>query len=85
MFDGAYPPGVEGWMLDFLDEDDFDYRACTNCQHYQECPAGMICGVLEVEYENDHGTEELKSLSCEDYLEMFGKEPDDYCDDWEEE
>lgn len=87
MFDGAYPPGVEGWMIDryFGEDEDGEYRACENCQHYQECPAGWICGVLEVEYENDHGTEGLKALSCDDYIRLFSKDPDEYCDDWEEE
>lgn len=79
MFDGSYPPGVDDRMLDdYFGEG--EYTACENCQHYIE----GCCGVLETAYENEHGTEKLKALSEDDYLTLFGKEPDDGCEDWEE-
>lgn len=82
MFEGAYPPGVEGWMLDqYFGDGDYEEpdRYCENCMYYEEKTCGMICGVLEAEY----STEELEAMSDKEYMEKFGKEPDDYCDDHE--
>ena len=76
MMDGSYPPGVYGWMLDDLDEPP---RSCENCMYYEEMTCGYICGVLEAEYT----TEELESMSDEEYMAKFGKDPDDYCNDHE--
>ena len=78
MFDGAYPPGVEGWMLDYLDPAE-PPRNCENCMYYEERTCGYICGVKEAEYT----AEELDSMSDEEYMGKFGTNPDDYCDDHE--
>lgn len=78
--DGSYPPGVEGWMLDryFFDENEPD-RYCENCMYYEERTCGMICGVLEAEYSETA----LGEMTDEEYMEKFGKQPDDCCPDHE--
>ena len=80
--DGSYPPGVSGWMID----DYFDGidpveppRSCENCTYYEERTCGHICGMLEAE----HSREELEAMSDEEYMQKFGKDPDDCCEDHE--
>ena len=79
MFDGAYPPGVEGWMIDQYFGDGEPDRYCENCMYYEERTCGYICGVMEAEYT----AEELEAMSDEEYMAKFGKEPDDYCNEHE--
>lgn len=79
MMDGAYPPGVEGWMLDEYFGDNEPPRSCENCMYFEERTCGMICGVLEAECSDT----ELGDMSDEEYMKRFGKSPDDYCNDHE--
>lgn len=51
MFDGSYPPGADGWMLDDYPDPAEPPRSCENCMYYEERTCGMICGVLEAEYD----------------------------------
>ena len=80
--DGAYPPGVDGWMIDqYFGEGDYEEpdRCCENCMYYEERTCGMICGVLEAECSDT----ELGDLTDDEYMERFGKQPYDYCNDHE--
>lgn len=82
MMDGSYPPGVEGWMLDqYFGEGDYEEpdRYCENCMYYEERTCGYICSILEAECSDT----ELGDLTDEEYMERFGKQPDDYCNDHE--
>lgn len=82
MFDGSYPPGVSGWMIDaYFDSIDPEEppRMCENCTFYEERTCGYICSILEAEYSAD----DLEAMSDEEYMEKFGKEPDDVCEDHE--
>lgn len=54
-------------------------RNCENCMFYEERTCGYICGVLEAEF----SSEELEAMSDEEYMQKFGKKPDDYCNDHE--
>lgn len=54
-------------------------RNCENCMFYEERTCGYICGVLEAEF----SSEELEAMSNEEYMQKFGKKPDDYCNDHE--
>ena len=76
--DGAYPPGVDGWMLDDFDDGRPD-GCCENCVYYEERTCGYICSILEAECSDT----ELGDLTDEEYMERFGKQPDDYCNDHE--
>ena len=78
--DGAYPPGISGWMLDaYFGDDGAPDRCCENCAYYEERTCGMICSVLEAECSDT----ELGDMTDEEYMERFGKEPDDCCEDHE--
>lgn len=82
MMDGSYPPGVSGWMIDaYFDSIDPEEppRMCENCTFYEERTCGHICSILEAEY----SAEDLEAMSDEEYMEKFGKEPDDFCEDHE--
>jgi len=79
MFDGSYPPGADGWMLDDYPDPAEPPRSCENCMYYEERTCGMICGVLEAEYSETA----LGDMTDEEYMEKFGKQPDDYCDEHE--
>lgn len=78
--DGAYPPGVEGWMVDnYFGDSEEPPRSCENCMYFEEKTCGYVCGILEAEM----STEELEAMSDEEYMAKLGKQPDDYCDDHE--
>ena len=83
MFDGAYPPGVTGKMIDDFFDPVEPPRNCENCSFYDLHTCGGICGILEAEYEAEHSKEELEAMSDEEYMQKFGKKPDDYCNDHE--
>ena len=79
MMDGAYPPGVEGWMLDsYFGEDDPEEppRCCDNCEYF----FNGSCTVAEA----DLTQEQIDAMSDEEYTELVSREPDDYCDEWKE-
>ena len=79
MFEGAYPPGVTGKMIDKLEYPE----RCEFCTFFEERTCGYICGVLEAGY----SAEELGSMSDAHFMNIFGKAPDDWCSDfrrWEE-
>ena len=78
MFDGSYPPGVTGKMIDGLDPVE-PPRFCGNCVFYEEKACGCICGVLEAGYSE----KELEAMTDEEYMRNFGKNPEDYCKDHE--
>ena len=78
MFDGSYPPGVEGWMLDDYEREE-PPENCVDCAYYEERNCGFICSILEAEYTS----EELEAMSEEEYAEKFGKDPYDHCNDFE--
>lgn len=79
MFDGAYPPGVTGKMID----DAFDPvelpENCETCMFYEERTCGYICSILEAEYSETA----LGEMTDDEYMKKFGKHPDDYCTDFE--
>lgn len=79
MFDGSYPPGVTGEMLDAYFGDDEPDRNCRNCMFYEERTCGYICGILEAECSETA----LGDMTDEEYMKKFGKEPDDCCVDHE--
>lgn len=69
MFDGAYPPGVTGKMIDDYFEG-LDGECCGNCSHFN----GTYC---TKEWNN------MDSDYC--IPDRDEHDEDDYCDDWEEE
>ena len=75
---GDYPPGVTGAMIDNIDPVEIP-RRCENCTFYEETTCGFICGLKEAEYT----AEQLEKLTDSEYMERFGKKPDDYCHDHE--
>lgn len=80
--EGAYPPGVNGKMIDMLECAE-PPRNCENCMFYEERTCGMVCSVLEAEYSETA----LGDMTDEEYIEKFVKQPDDYCNDhklWED-
>jgi len=80
MFDGAYPPGVYGKMLDdYFGDPAEPPEECIDCTFYEERKCGYICGVLEAEYT----AEELDAMTDEEYRQKFCKEPHDGCADFE--
>ena len=67
MFEGAYPPGVTGKMIDdYFGEN--DKRCCWNCTAYN----GEYCTKEWDDYDESYKVEE-RDL----------KDPDDFCDDWD--
>lgn len=82
-FDGAYPPGVTGKMIDeMLDPVEFP-ECCMTCTFYEDRTCGNICSLLETAYENAHEAGALDKLTDDEYMQKFGKKPDDYCTDYE--
>ena len=82
MFDGAYPPGVTGDMIDeyFRETDPAEPpEVCQYCTFYEERTCGCICSVLEADYSETA----LGDMSDDEYMQKFGKKPDDTCDDFE--
>ena len=83
---GNYPPGVTGKMIDeYYDRIDpvEPPMNCGNCTYYEERTCGMICSVLEA----DCSETALGEMTDKEYMEKFGKQPDDYCEDhkfWED-
>lgn len=72
MFEGSYPPGVTGKMIDHYAGEDYVCR-CENCFHYD----GGYCTKDWNNMDDDYMIPERDE-----------KDPDDYCDDyvaWEEE
>ena len=67
MFDGAYPPGVTGAMIDHYAGED-NKRRCENCLYFD----GTYC----IREWNNADEDYLIS-------ERDEREPDDYCDDYE--
>ena len=83
LFDGAYPPGVTGKMIDDLFDAVEPPETCEYCMFYEERTCGYICSVLEAEYT----AEQLEVMSDTEYMQKFGKKPDDCCKDfkrWED-
>lgn len=78
MTDGAYPPGVTGTMIDELECAE-PPETCETCMFYEERTCGYICSILEAGYEE----KELKEMSDTEYMQKFGKKPDDRCKDYE--
>lgn len=79
MFDGAYPPGVTGRMIDEYFDSAEPPEECQYCTFYEERTCGYICSVLEAEYSDTA----LGDLSDVEYVQKFGKQPDDTCNDFE--
>lgn len=76
MFDGAYPPGVEGWMID----DYFDSidpaeppRECENCEYWFNGSCTMA--------EADYSAEEIEAMSDDEYTQLVSRDPDDCCEE----
>lgn len=71
MFEGAYPPGVTGKMIDDYFEG-LDSQCCGNCIHYdfryEACT--LTWDNLNSDYYNPNTDDRAE---------------DDYCDEWEEE
>ena len=65
-------------MLDFLDPAE-PPECCETCTFYEERTCVYICSILEAECSDT----ELGDMSDEEYMKRFGKDPDDYCDDYE--
>ena len=78
MFEGAYPPGVQGWMIDNIDPVE-PPRNCENCTFYEHSRCGYICGLREAEFT----AEQLEKMTDEEYMKTFGRKPDGYCHDHE--
>ena len=79
MFDGAYPPGVEGWMLDDSPDPAEPPENCRYCMFYEERTCGYICSLLEAECSETA----LGDMTDEEYMKKFGKDADDYCNNFE--
>lgn len=79
MFDGAYPPGVTGKMIDEFYDPVEPPRNCGNCMFYEERTCGYVCSVLEAEYSDTA----LGKMTDDEYIKKFVKQPDDYCHDHE--
>lgn len=78
LFDGSYPPGVEGWMLDEMEREE-PPRTCENCMFWEERTCGYICSVLEAGFDD----KEIGEMSDEEYMRRFLKDKDDCCKDHE--
>ena len=78
MFEGAYPPGVTGKMIDDTFEPVEPPESCFSCMFYEERTCGCVCSVIEAEYT----AEELDAMTDEEYMKRFSKYPDDYCKDY---
>lgn len=72
MFDGAYPPGVTGKMIDSLENE----CCCENCNNYFH----GTCDIAERPFT----AEQIEEMSDEEYAGLVERDPDDYCDSWEE-
>ena len=68
MFDGAYPPGVTGKMIDDYFEG-LDSMCCGNCSYYD----GTYCMKEWNNMDRDYCVPDRDE-----------KDEDDYCKDWEE-
>lgn len=79
MMDGSYPPGVYGWMLDDFFDRDEPPETCETCMFYEERTCGYICSIAEAEFTG----EELGAMTDNDYMQKFGRSPDDHCYDYE--
>lgn len=76
MFDGGYPPGVTGRMIDeyFDDVDPAEPpRECSNCEYW----FNGSCTLAEAEYT----AEEIEAMSDEEYTKLVSRDPDDCCED----
>lgn len=78
--DGAYPPEFTRREIDALEYPEH----CETCMFYEERTCGMICSILETEYENSHEDGALDKLTDDEYMQKFGKDPDDHCNDYEQ-
>ena len=79
MFEGAYPPGVTGKMIDdYFHDRDLD-RCCENCENYFNGTCNLADRGLSAE--------EIDAMSDDEYTELVERQPDDSCDDheWREE
>ena len=71
MFEGAYPPGVTGKMIDALEGDG---RCCDNCRYYN----GDCCTREWNNAEEDYKVTERDERDPEDYCDEYESEEDDY-------
>lgn len=70
MFDGSYPTGVTGKMIDDLEGRNI--QCCGNCIHY--------------DFRREACTLTWNNLDSDYYCsETDDRAEDDYCDEWEEE
>lgn len=68
MFEGAYPPGVTGKMIDEYFGEGLPDPCCNNCVFYDGDSCERLWNNGDPEY----------------YIpERDDREPEDYCDDWE--
>lgn len=79
MFEGSYPPGVTGRMIDERCDHVELPDECQYCTFYEEKTCGKICSILEAEYT----AEQTDDMSDEEYMQKFGKQPTDTCNDFE--
>ena len=77
MFEGAYPPGITGEMIDFIDPVEYP-EECATCTYFEERTCGQICSLAEGEY----SAEELEAMTDDEYMTNFGKKPDDCCNEY---
>ena len=87
MFEGAYPPGVNGRMIDEYFGDCEPDRCCDNCRYYEERTCGMICSLAEAAWCDEHTVADLDSMSDDEYIKLFVKDKEDTCEDhifWED-
>ena len=65
MFDGAYPPGVEGWMLDLLEAD--VKECCGSCMHYNGTYCTKEWNNMDSDYCIPHRDEKDPEDNCDDW------------------
>ena len=78
MFDGNYPPGVTGRMIDdyFADLDEaIPPRSCENCRFYFNGTCDLADG--------DLSAEEIEAMPAEEYTALVERKPDDCCEEHE--